>query len=456
MNCLNIRDRFAGRRVVVMGLGSFGGGIGVSRFLARAGAQVLVTDLRSREQLSDSLAQLSDLQIEYHLGGHCSEDFTAEKTDLVVVNPAVKKNSAYLGIARDNGLELTSEMNLFFELCTGRIVAVTGSNGKSTTTAMIQAILQQGKSDPAALFGRVWIGGNLGSENLLCRLEEISADDVVVLELSSFQLHDLAMIKRSPEVAVLTNIAPNHLDWHESMEKYIRAKQNILRFQKSDGVAVLNRLDSEIVSWSDLAPGRVVWYPDESGQQIELQIPGSHNQLNASAAIATAGLFGVQSESARQALRNFTGLPHRLELIREFQGVRYYNDSIATTPESVIAALNAFGEDKAIILGGYDKKISFEGLIERLVGTGDVRFVALLGQMRHLLAEQIESRKQALGLPGPDYLMVDSLEQAVREVRSHSQEGMVALLSPGCASYDMFENFQDRGRQFCKIVENLE
>ena len=456
MNCENIRDRFAGRRVLVMGLGSFGGGVGVSRFLSRAGAQVLVTDLRCREQLSDSLDQLSELQIEYHLGEHCPEDFTAGKTDLVVVNPAVKKDSAYLGIARDNGLELTSEMNLFFEFCPGRIAAVTGSNGKSTTTAMIEAILQQGKSDPAAQFGRVWVGGNLGSENLLCRLDEISGEDVVVLELSSFQLHDLAMIKLSPEVAVLTNIAPNHLDWHESMEQYIWAKQNILRFQKPDGVAILNRLDSEIVSWSDLTLGRVIWYPDENGQQIELRIPGSHNQLNAAAAIAMAGIFGVQSEPARQALRNFTGLPHRLELIREFQGVQYYNDSIATTGESVIVALNAFGQDKALILGGYDKKISFEGLIERLVCKGDVRFVALLGQMRHILADQLESHKQARGLSGPDHLVVESLEQAVGEVRAHSQEGMVVLLSPGCASYDMFENFQDRGCQFCKIVENLE
>jgi len=456
MNCVNIRNRFAGRRVLVMGLGSFGGGVGVSRFLARAGAQVVVTDLRSSEQLSDSLDQLADLKIEYHLGEHHREDFTAAKTDLVVVNPAVKKESAYLGIARENGLELTSEMNLFFEFCPARIVAVTGSNGKSTTTAMIEAILRQGRIEPAVQFGRVWVGGNLGSENLLSRLEKISGDDVVVLELSSFQLYDLATIKGSPDVAVLTNISPNHLDWHVSMEHYIWAKQNILRFQKPAGIAVLNRLDKEIASWADITPGRVIWYPDEPEEQIELQIPGSHNQLNAAAAIAVARLFDVQNDSARQALRNFTGLPHRLERVREFQGVQYYNDSIATTPESVIAALDAFGQDKALILGGYDKKISLEGLIERLVCRGDVSFVALLGQMRHLLAEQLESQKQAQGLSGPNYLMVDTLEQAVAEVFAHSHEGMVALLSPGCASYDMFENFQDRGCQFRKIVEKLE
>ncbi|MCP4710859.1 MAG: UDP-N-acetylmuramoyl-L-alanine--D-glutamate ligase, partial [Planctomycetes bacterium] len=202
-----------------MGLGSFGGGAGVARFLIEAGAQVTITDMRLAEQLHEGLGSLGGLAFKTHLGGHLEDDFTAEQTDMVVVNPAVKKDSPFLQIARQHGVQLTSEMNIFFQMCPAIIVGVTGSNGKSTTSAMITEVLAAGAGGNAQKkYRRVWVGGNIGRENLLSKIEQIEPDDVVVLELSSFQLHDLADIEISPQVAVVTNIGPNHLDWHGDMD----------------------------------------------------------------------------------------------------------------------------------------------------------------------------------------------------------------------------------------------
>ena len=412
------------RKVLVMGLGSFGGGVGVCRFLAEHGAIVTVTDQAPAQRLTDSIAQLADLHITYHLGEHKEVDFL--QSDLIVVNPAVRKDSPWLKLARDNNIPLTAEINLFFEYCPAPIIAVTGSNGKSTTTSMIAAVLQAGTQGQSGIeYGQLWLGGNIGQQNLLSRIDEITADDLVVLELSSFQLHDLAELKRSPHVAVVTNIAPNHLDWHGTMEAYLEDKRNIIRFQTTNDYAILNRLDETVSKWGQNLPSRVIWYPPSPEQTFRLSVPGRHNQINAAAAWSVGRLFGVPEDQIKEALKNYQSLPHRLELVDTVNDVKYYNDSIATTPESVIAALEAFKQPKLLILGGFDKKISFTELAQKIAAHDKVRALILLGQVRDKLAEELtKSRNQA-----PCH-KVDTLEQAVHTAAQNAQPGDVVLLSP--------------------------
>lgn len=447
-----MNDKFAGERVLVMGLGSFGGGVGAARFLVSQGAKVTVTDLRTEEQLAQSLAQLARLPISYHLGGHREEDFTPAHADLIVANPAVPYDSPYLAVAGAEGVEVTAEICIFFPLCRAPIVGVTGSNGKSTTCAMIGAVLE---STVKSQGQQVWLGGNIGGVNLLERIDEIKPRDTVVLELSSFQLYYLGQTGRSPHIAVVTNITANHLDWHGDMDAYVRAKQNILRGQSAGDHAVLNRLDRALGDWADLTAGQVIWYPNKGWEVIDLQVPGRHNQLNAAAALAVADVLGVEEGAARDALQQFAGLAHRLELVAEIAGVRYYNDSIATTPDSVIAAVSAFAEKKVLILGGYDKKIPLKGLAENLVHDGRVEAAIVMGQVRDELIEQIENAKVEAGTELPRCLRAGDLSQAVTLAKDAAGAGMIVLLSPGCASYDMFRNFQDRGEQFRSIVAKL-
>ena len=445
-------DRFAGKRVLVMGLGSFGGGVGAVRFLVRQGAKVTVTDLAGAEELTDSLDQLADLPVSYHLGGHREEDFAATHTDFIVANPAVPCHSPYFAVAKAQAVPVTAEICLFLQLCPAPIVGVTGTDGKSTTCAMIALALQETVQSHGR---KVWLGGNIGRESLLEHIDEIDPDDRVVLELSSFQLYHLGRLGRSPHIAVVTNLTPNHLDWHNNMEAYTEAKQNILRFQSSDDHAVLNRLDPAICQWTDITAAPVTWYPAKDQDDIDLQVPGRHNQLNAAAALATADIMGIEESVSRSALKHFPGLAHRLELVAEVDGVRYYNDSIATTPASVIAALAAFPEKQVLILGGYDKKVPLYSLAEKLVQDGTVATAILIGQVRDELAAQIDRAKRKHHKDLPHCELADDLPQAVTQARAAGRPGMIVLLSPGCASYDMFQNFQDRGEQFRTAVMSM-
>ena len=284
----------------------------------------------------------------------------------------------------------------------------------------------------------------------------------MILELSSFQLHDLALIQRSPQIAVVTNVAPNHLDWHGTMEGYVHDKQNIFRFQGASDTAILNDSDECLKDWEGITCGNVVWFPQGKDGRIELRIPGQHNYLNASAALAVARVLGVDEDFARGALSGYRGLEHRLELVASGGRVRYYNDSIATTPESAIAGMDAFSERKVIILGGYDKKISFDGLVNRLIDKGDVFAVVLIGQVSENLFEQIDLFKKEKAVTLPNCFRATSFDEAVGLARQQADRAVsescaddgdvVVLLSPACASYDMFKNFQQRGEMFRDLV----
>jgi UDP-N-acetylmuramoylalanine--D-glutamate ligase len=484
---------FTHRRVTVMGLGRFGGGVGAVQFLLNRGAAVTVTDVLSAEELSESLQQIDVDRLEaLHLGGHCEIDFIA--SDLIVVNPAIRRDHPMLQVARDAGVPLSSEMNLFWQLRRGPVVGVTGSNGKSTTTALIHSIL-------TAAGCAAHLGGNIGG-SLLPRIDDIGPNDWTVLELSSFQLQDLDRLPSSPEIAVVTNFAPNHLDWHGCLEEYRRAKQAVLRWQPPNGIGVLNADDPEVSTWchhgwcyffgrmdhgapgvylrdddtlllrgrGDDSVGRLskpsgrvenpsygaglrAGRPTEETVPVwaDLSIVGEHNLYNAMAAAAVALALGISADAIELGVRNFKPLPHRLQFVGEWEVRRFYNDSLATTPESVFAALGSFNEPIVLLAGGYDKGIDLTGLAERIAS--HTKAAALMGDVSPLLDELIEARRTS---PVPHTRRCDDIESSFRWAVEQSEPGDVVLLSPGCASFDWFANFAERGERFTQLVRQLQ
>jgi UDP-N-acetylmuramoylalanine--D-glutamate ligase len=452
---------YRGRRVTIFGLGSFGGGVGAARFLAERGARVTITDRRTAEQLTESIAALAGVPIErWRLGEHVAADFAT--AELIVVNPAIRRDHPLLAVAQDAGVPLTSELNLCWQHLRAPILAVTGSNGKSTTTAMLHNILSQTGR-------RCWLGGNVG-RSLLPHVDEITTEDRVVLELSSFQLTDLDRLHVSPVVGVVTNFSPNHLDWHDTLEHYRRAKQTIGRWQRPEDFSVLNADDPEVASWPTggrrvlfglidrggpglfLAGESAVWRDDAGDEQrfplpTWVTLPGRHNLANALGAAAAALAYGVSLQAVERGLRTYQALPHRLELVATTAGRRFYNDSLATTPESTLVALEAFNGPILLLAGGYDKRVDLTAM-----GTAIARRtkgVALMGQTAARLAEILAAtpdRVTEASAPLPDF------ETAFRWVVERSVPGDVILLSPGCASYDWFRNFADRGAQFSALA----
>ena len=453
-----------GKRVVVMGLGCFSGGVSAARFMARRGAEVIVTDMAGPEKLTNSIAALADVSIRAtHLGGHRPEDF--RWADMVVASPAVPLDSPFLHEARQHGAQVTSEMNLFFELCPARVVGVTGSNGKSTTAAMIHAILREaGRS--------CWLGGNIG-RSLLEQLAEIRPSDIVVLELSSFQLEHLDELGRSPPVALVTNLTPNHLDRHPTLTAYRSAKQAILRRQTPADFAILNADDADVRTWPTQGAslffgledhGRDGSFLDGNHAVVRrareesefrladvLHLPGVHNQSNALAAMCCAAALVVDTASMCRGLGSFRTLPHRLELVEQIDGRRFYDDSIATTPESTLAALDALSGPIWLIAGGHDKGLDLELVARRIADR--VNGVALLGQTASTL-DQLIGRYAQRG-SRPQVQQCGGMEEAVRWCFGRSRPGDAVLLSPACASFGMFQNFVERAEVFCRAVREL-
>ncbi|MFO0838407.1 MAG: UDP-N-acetylmuramoyl-L-alanine--D-glutamate ligase [Phycisphaerae bacterium] len=446
------------KRVTVMGLGRFGGGVGVARWLVARGSRVTVTDLAPAEKLTTSIEALRDCDVMLRLGGHDERDF--RQADLVVVNPAVPDSSPYVQAARAAGVPLSTEINLFVERCRATCVGVTGSVGKSTITAMIGHVLER------TLARRVWVGGNLG-RSLLDELSAIGEEDVAVLELSSFQLARTPAVQWSPHVAVITNITPNHLDWHGTFDHYADSKLNLVAFQKPD---------RDVVIIEDIEPlrrilatrrgrGDDVWHYGLDREtpiatrtlstlgetrdlrtawpELRLAIPGRHNRLNAAAALSVAEVFGVEGAAATRALASFEGLPHRLQRAAQRDGVTYYNDSKSTTPEAAITAMNAIDGPLLLILGGYDKHIDLAPAARSAAERA--RFVACIGQTGAALRLAVQSA-------GGHAELFESFESAVIACQREARPGDSVLLSPACASWDMFEDYRARGDAFVRLV----
>jgi len=473
------------RKVLVMGLGRFGGGVDAAKFACKAGAKVIITDLASAEKLSDSLKQLEEFpDIEYHLGSHAAADF--EQADIIIVNPAVAPDNDFLKLAQKHNKFITSQINIFFELCPAPIIGITGANGKSTTAALTAHLLRSASDGRRATNDKyVWLSGNIGNEPLLTRIDQIGPDDLVVVELSSFQIEQLAQVQKAPEVALLTNLTPNHLDRYGTFADYCRAKENVFKFQKSNrncpAVSIFNTEDKIGAEWFEKYKkdtGRICikFSVDDVNEKIREQfgLPGRANLSNLAAALCLANYFGIDDEQIKTCLPEFKPLPHRLELVAEINGVRWYNDSKATTPQSAIASLEAFEQPVIIIAGGYDKGLAFDELGEKIAQKA--KAAILIGQTAKKIAgaiakklakedtESIDScfrrndntkRNTQYTIRNTQIKFADSLAKAVDLAGQLAVSGDVVLLSPACASYDMFDNFEHRGREFIRFVRKI-
>lgn len=453
---------FAGKRVAVVGLGV--SNIPLIRFLRRKGAHVTGCDQKSAEQLKERLPQLEEAECELQLGSDYLATLSAH--DVIFLTPGMRKNLPEIQAARAAGALVSSEIQLVFELCRAPIVGITGSSGKTTTTMLCGEILKtQGD--------QVWVGGNIG-QPLIEVIEAVPPSAKVVLELSSFQLEELT---RSPQFAVVTNVTPNHLDQHASMEEYTEAKEHIFRYQGKDDWCVLN-LDNPVTArMAEKCSSRVAFFSrkrelDEgaclAGEDLvvrsggveericsrsEIRLLGVHNVENVLAAALATHLAGAGREAIRRVATGFTGAPHRLELVRELRGVRYYNDSIATTPARAIAGLESFTAPVVLIAGGYDKKLPFDEFAR--VAVSRAKAVVLLGTTAGQIEQALRRAGTAHDGPQPAIIRVETFPQAVAEAARLAEPGEVVLLSPACASYDMFKNFEERGQAFRELVRGL-
>ena len=334
-------------------------------------------------------------------------------------------------------------------------IGITGANGKSTTAALTAHLLK------TAGRGNTSLSGNIGNQPLLQLLDKLSENDLVVLELSSFQLEQLAQIKKAPKIALLTNLTPNHLDRHKTFENYYAAKENIFKFQKLDenspAVSIFNAEDKIACQWfekynKDTGRTCLKFSPDEISQELrrKFPLPGRANLANLAAAVKIAKHLGIDDNSIETALPDFKPLPHRLELLATIDGVLWYNDSIATTPQSTIAALEAFEKPVILIAGGYDKNLPFDELGKIIAQNAKVAI--LIGDTAQKISDSITA------VPGNKTTIqfASSLEEAVELANKMAVKDDVVLLSPACASYDMFDNFQHRGNEFIRLVKQLE
>ncbi len=422
------------RRVTLMGLGRHGGGMGAARFLADQGASVTISDAAEASALSTAIGALAGVPIQaMHFGGHDERDFRS--AEIVVVNPAVRPDHPCLRVAREAGARLTSEIELFLERCPARVIGVSGSNGKSTTATMLAEIL---RSEGL----RTWLGGNIGG-SLLDQLDQMRAGDWVVLELSSFQLAHLNRGTPLPEISVITNCTPNHLDWHGTFAEYAAAKRRLLECS----AVVLNADDPVTGKWcgGGIGATHAGW---DLGRIPKLLVPGEHNRHNAACAAAAAELVGVIEETIGRTLAGFGGLEHRIEWVAEVNGLRFYNDSKATSPSATMAALAAIDGPVWLLAGGASKGTSFNDLAAAAVER--TRGVAVFGQAGDLLRSSIRARDANHPAHG-----CETLAAALPWCVERSNTGDAILLSPACASFDQFDGFEDRGRRFVEMVRRF-
>ena len=460
------------KRVVVLGLARQG--VALARFLVEAGAEVTVSDLKNEDALDDQLEELADLPIRYALGNHPIH--LLDDADLLCLSGGVPLDIPIVEEARARGLPLSNDAQIFLDRCPAPVIGITGSAGKTTTTALVGEMCRE-----AGL--RTWIGGNIGNP-LITDLGAIRPEDCVVMELSSFQL---ALMTTSPHIAAVLNITPNHLDRHGTMEAYVAAKQNILAYQTREDVALLGYDDANARALALDTPAHLYFFSGgaevEAGafktngeltlrmngdarqtkkrvdreicRVSEVRLLGDHNLLNVLAASVLATLADVPLEVIRKVATTFTGVEHRLELVREFKGARWYDDSIATAPERALAAMRSFDDPIVLLAGGRDKDLPWEDFVDETLQR--VRRLITFGEAGPMIAESV-TKAMAQGPRGgilEGVARVTTLEEAVAEADRMVEPDDVVLLSPGGTSYDAFKDFAERGDRFKELVQAL-
>jgi UDP-N-acetylmuramoylalanine--D-glutamate ligase len=450
------KEFIKGKNVAVVGIGV--SNIPLIRFLVKLGAKVTAFDKKTRKELGEVAEEFDILNVSLELGEEYLDRLTG--FEVVFKTPSMRIDSEALLRVKKEGSYITSEMEEFVRYCKGKVFGITGSDGKTTTTTIISKLLKEAGY-------KTWVGGNIGNP-LFAEIEEIKEEDKVVLELSSFQLMTM---NAAIDVAVVTNLAPNHLDMHKDMQEYIDSKKNIFLYQEKDGVLILNRENEithgflgeekgkayefsskrEIKDGTYFKEGSLYLRGLEVCEKENIVIKGMHNVENFLAAfLATEN--DVKLEVMKKVAETFVGVEHRCELVRELDGVKYYNDSIASSPTRTLAGLFAFEKKVILIAGGYDKQLSFDPLAEE--GYKYIKELVLLGATKDLIKESFDKLKREKGIEVPT-VVVNSLEEAVEKSREIAKEGDIVTLSPACASFDMFPNFVVRGNKFKEIVNNL-
>jgi len=448
-------DDFHGKRLLILGLARQGKAL--ARFATEAGAAVTITDLRPPEKLRDILDELSGLDIRYVLGEHPME--LIDESDILAVSGGVPLEAPLVQAALAKGIPVTNDSLEFTKRTPTAVIGITGSAGKTTTTALTGVMSQVAGR-------RTWVGGNIGRP-LIADLAKMEPDDVVVQELSSFQLE---IWDRSPHIATVLNITPNHLDRHKTMKAYTNAKANILRYQTAADVSILCADDPGSLALSAIVRGKLrlfslnnavmegamvkdgrILIRNGAEKEIcrvdEVQLRGRHNLLNVLAATTLADSAGIPTDAIAHAIRTFTGVEHRLELVRLRRGVQWINDSIATAPERAMAALKAFSEPIVLLAGGRDKAMEWDAWAEMV--TQRVKSVILFGDLANMLAEKLAAHQH------PDFRQVSTVTEAVEVAAETAVSGDIVLLSPGGTSYDAFQDFEERGRLFRQLVNEL-
>ncbi|WP_234117020.1 UDP-N-acetylmuramoyl-L-alanine--D-glutamate ligase [Clostridium hydrogenum] len=456
-NFCEFKDYIKGKKTAVVGMGISNRPL--IHFLVKLGANVTAFDKKNKEQLGiDVVDEFEKIGVKLELGENYLDKLTGFQ--VIFKTPSMRLDSPALVKAKQEGSFITSEMGEFIKYCPAKVFAVTGSDGKTTTTTLIYNMLK-------AQGYKTWVGGNIGTP-LFSQIEEIKSEDKVVLELSSFQLMN---INEPIEVAVVTNLSPNHLDIHKDMNEYVEAKKNVFKYQKEDGLLVLN-IDNDITrTMVSEAKGRVVtfsrkqkvdngaYYADgtlfvdekEVCKKDEIVIKGMDNVENYLAAFCAVS-NDVEIENMKKVAETFAGVEHRREFVRELDGVKYYNDSIATSPTRTLSGLNAYGKPVILIAGGYDKHIPFEPLAEN--GYDKIKTLILVGATKNKIKavfDKLEAEKNIK----VNMILADTFEEAVNEARRVSTKGDIVTLSPACAGFDLFANFEERGKTFKKIVNSF-
>lgn len=454
-------NEIKGKKVVFCGIGVSNTPLAIQ--FAQKGAHVVACDKRDRDYVGvDVCARLEQNGIVLHLGGNYLS--CVNGADIVFRSPGMRPDIEEFEQAKKNGTVITTEMEVFFDLCPCKTFAVTGSDGKTTTTTLISEMLkEQGYT--------VHLGGNIGTP-LLPIIDDIQANDIAVVELSSFQLFSM---HKSPDVAVVTNVAPNHLDWHTGLDEYIDAKKNLLLHQNAFSKAVLNEDNHITRGMADLVSGKLVMfsrlqkvangayfedgniYMNDFGKvtkvmtREDIRLVGDHNVENYLAAISAVWGY-VDVENIVKVANQFGGVEHRMELVRELDGVKWYNDSIATNPTRTMAGLVSYDRKIILIAGGYDKHIPFEPLAPLV--NRKVKYLILMGDTAQAIYDAVTSYSQYNPAELP-IVFVKNMEDAVAKAKDFAKDGDIVALSPASASFDKYKNFEIRGNHFKDIVNSL-